>query len=156
VDFISVKSPRENTRPRKEKIGRRDLAHCRRTGPGSSDPERATHEGTTPEILLREAYHVGLGQVSGPSWIQTEYHSVNANLPPGTTSDQYRQMMANLLAERFGLVGRRMPKDLSGYEITVVPGGPKLKPSDPAADFDPQKPHLVIVVDHAERTPTPN
>jgi uncharacterized protein (TIGR03435 family) len=103
-------------------------------GPGSADPERATYGGTTLEILVRDAYHVGLGQVSGPSWIQSEYYSVNAKLPPGTTMDQYRQMMANLLAERFGLVAHRVSKDFSGYEITVAPGGPKLKPSDPAAD----------------------
>jgi len=40
--------------------------------------------------------------------------------PPGTAIGQYRQMMANLLAERFGLVSHRVVKDFAGYEITVA------------------------------------
>ena len=49
---------------------------------------------------------------------------MTAKLPPGTTVEQYRQMMANLLAERFGLICHRVTKDFAGYEITVAKGGP--------------------------------
>jgi uncharacterized protein (TIGR03435 family) len=115
--------------------------------------------------------------------------------------DQYRRMVANLLAERFGLVVRRVPTDFSGYEITVVilrnsgRGGPieyvpvtnktglngkvdfGLEVAASNADSPGDAPYLlaealqkqlglkltpvkikldVIVVDHAEGTPTPN
>jgi uncharacterized protein (TIGR03435 family) len=46
--------------------------------------------------------------------------------------DQFRQMTANLLAERFGVVGHRVMQDFDGYEITVAKGGPKLNPSPPS------------------------
>ena len=100
-------------------------------GPGSSDPERITYESTTLEILIRNAYKLEPYpfQISGPAWLTTEWYSVTAKLPPGTTVEQYRQMMANLLAERFGLVCHRVMKDFAGYEITVAKGGPKLTPS---------------------------
>jgi uncharacterized protein (TIGR03435 family) len=104
-------------------------------GPGSRDPERITYESTTLENLIRDAYHLLPYQISGPSWLTSEYYTVAAKLPPGATVDQYRQMMANLLAERFGLVSHRVMKDFAGYEITVAPGGIKLTPVAKTDDF---------------------
>ena len=49
--------------------------------------------------------------------------------------DQLRQMLINLLADRFGLVAHRVMKDFDGYEIVVAKGGPKLTPS-PANSTD--------------------
>jgi uncharacterized protein (TIGR03435 family) len=46
-------------------------------------------------------------------------------------------MLANLLAERFGLVTHRVMKDFAGYEIVVAKGGPKLVAAAPAADKFP-------------------
>jgi uncharacterized protein (TIGR03435 family) len=44
-------------------------------------------------------------------------------------------MMANLLTERFGLVAHRVATDVTGYELTVAPGGPKrLTPASPVPD----------------------
>jgi len=97
-------------------------------GPGS---ERATYGGTTLETLIATAYDLGLGQVAGPSWIYTDWWALTVKLPPGTTADQFRQMLANLLAERFGLVIHRVTKEVIGYELTVAPGGPKLTPAKP-------------------------
>ena len=95
-------------------------------GPGSSDPERITYEGTTLENLIEDAYSVKADQISGPDWLGSEWYTVTAKLPPGTTLEQYHLMMANLLAERFGLVVHRGSKVVSGYNLTVMPGGPKL------------------------------
>jgi uncharacterized protein (TIGR03435 family) len=97
-------------------------------GPGSSDPERMTYESTTLENLIRDAYNLKPYQISGPSWLTSEYYTVAAKLPPGTTNDQYRQMLANLLAERFGVASHRVMKDFAGYEITVASEGLKLTP----------------------------
>lgn len=81
--------------------------------------------------MIRDAYNLEPYQISGPPWLTSEYYTVAAKLPPGTAIGQYRQMMANLLAERFGLVSHRVVKDFAGYEITVAKGGPKLNPSPP-------------------------
>lgn len=102
------------------------------TGPrmfsGGGGP--ATFEGTTTlEELINEAYDLGFGKVAGPSWIYTDRWAISAKLPSGTTGEQFRQMLANLLAERLGLVVHRVKKEVMGYELTVAPGGPKLTPS---------------------------
>jgi uncharacterized protein (TIGR03435 family) len=99
-------------------------------GPGS---ERATYGGTTLEEPINEAYDLGFGKVAGPSWISTEWYAVSVEFPPGTTGEQFRQMLANLLAERFGLVIHRVTKEVIGYELTVAPGGPKLTLAKPEA-----------------------
>lgn len=98
-------------------------------GPGSSDPERVTYDGTTLEVLIQNAYGVMPDQISGPDWLRSERYTVTAKLPPGTTGEQFREMMANLLAERFGLVVHRVPKVVSGYNLEIMPGGPKLGPA---------------------------
>src|SRR5581483_5212386 len=54
-------------------------------GPGSNDPERVTYESASLELLIREAYHLEPYQVSGPSWLRTEFYTVTAKEPPGTT-----------------------------------------------------------------------
>lgn len=95
-------------------------------GPGSSDPERITYERTTLEVLIQGAYGVLPDQISGPAWLRTETYAVTAKMPPNTTLDELRQMMVNLLAERFGLVAHHASKQVSGYNLTVMPGGPKL------------------------------
>jgi uncharacterized protein (TIGR03435 family) len=90
--------------------------------------------------LISDAYHVGLDQIAGPDWLRTESYAINVKLPSGSTKEQYPQMMANLLADRFGLVVHHVAKEVSGYEITVAPGGPKLTPSDPETNTDAPPP----------------
>jgi uncharacterized protein (TIGR03435 family) len=103
-------------------------------GPGTG---RGTFEGTTTlETLIGLAYDLGLGRLAGPSRISTEWYAVSAKYPSGTTEEQFRQMLANLLAERFGLVIHRVTKEVIGYELTVAPGGPKLAPAKPETAAD--------------------
>ncbi len=99
-------------------------------GPGSSDPERIIYESTTLENLLQGAYG-GLRpyQISGPDWLGTEFYAITAKLPPGATMDQLRQMLINLLRDRFGMAAHRVTKDFDGYEIVAAKGGTKLTPS---------------------------
>lgn len=75
--------------------------------------------------LIGSAYNVHLDQIIGPDWLSTQFFAITAKLPPGATHDQYPRMLANLLAERFGLVVHRITKEVPGYELTVAPGGPK-------------------------------
>jgi uncharacterized protein (TIGR03435 family) len=88
--------------------------------------------------LIAEAYNVQPDQITGPEWLDIEFYAITAKLPPGTTKEQRPQMMANLLAERFGLVVHRIAKDVTGYELTVAPGGPRqLTPANPVTDAPP-------------------
>jgi uncharacterized protein (TIGR03435 family) len=104
-------------------------------GPGSDDPERVTIERVPMRDLILTAYGVEPYQVSGPAWITAERYSVTAKLPKGTTHGQLRQMMANLLAERFGLVLHRVRKQFAGYEIDLTPGrAPRLTPAPAKAE----------------------
>jgi uncharacterized protein (TIGR03435 family) len=91
-------------------------------GPGSTNPERVTIERTPMQELIVMAYGVESYQISGPTWIATERYTVTAKLAKGTNDEQFRQMMANLLAERFGLVLHRVAKEFPGYEITLDTG----------------------------------
>jgi uncharacterized protein (TIGR03435 family) len=100
----------------------------------SGDAERMSWGRIPLTNLIGDAYQVGLDQISGPDWLKSEFYAINVKLPPGSTKEQYPRMMANLLAERFGLVVHCVTKEVSGYEITVAPGGPKLTPSDPATN----------------------
>jgi uncharacterized protein (TIGR03435 family) len=64
--------------------------------------------------LISEAY--GLiddeEQISGPRWIDWEQYDIAVKIPPGTTQQQFQQMLQNLLAERFKLVIHHVSKQL--------------------------------------------
>ncbi len=106
-------------------------------GPGSTDPERVTIKRAPLRDLIADAYHIESYQISGPAWIIVERYSIAAKLARGTTYGQYRQMLANLLAERLGLVFHRMTKQVPGYEIVLAPGGAhRLSPSLAKADAE--------------------
>jgi uncharacterized protein (TIGR03435 family) len=81
-----------------------------------------------------KAYGVETDQISGPGWIDSEKYAIAARVPPGTTEDQFRVMLQNLLTQRFKLTLHHEPKELSVYDLIVAKGGPKLKP---AAAKDP-------------------
>jgi uncharacterized protein (TIGR03435 family) len=67
-----------------------------------------------------------------PDWLPSAYFTVTATLPPGTTKEQYRLMMENLLIDRFHMVAHHETKPLDAYELTVGKNGPKLTPSSAA------------------------
>jgi uncharacterized protein (TIGR03435 family) len=104
-------------------------------GPGSSDPGRIHYGGIAMISLLLNAYGVQNDQVSGPAWIEDfmgpNRYVVDATMPPGTTKEQFQQMLRNLLAERFHLVVHHETKGFPGYELVVAKDGPKPKESVP-------------------------
>jgi uncharacterized protein (TIGR03435 family) len=85
-----------------------------------------------------KAYGVGMDQISGPDWIQTErysnMYSVVAKIPPNTTEREFHLMLQNLLAERFHLTLHHETREFQVYSLLVAEGGPKMKPSSPDAD----------------------
>ncbi len=90
--------------------------------------------------LIGMAYDVRLDQITGPDWLQSEFYAVEATFPPGSTNEQHARMMANLLAERFGLLAHRVTKSVDGYELTVAPGGIKLAASPGTGDGPEKRP----------------
>lgn len=104
-------------------------------GPGTEDPGRITAARATLADLLTRAYDVRYDQISGPLWLSdgSYAYAIDATIPPNTTKDQFRLMLQNLLAERFHLKLHHQAQARSGYELTVAPGGPKLKPWKPSA-----------------------
>jgi len=55
----------------------------------------------------------------------------SATIPAGTTKDQFRLMLQNLLKERFHLRLHHETRLRPGYELTVAPG-PKIKAVEPS------------------------
>ncbi|HWC97069.1 MAG TPA: TIGR03435 family protein [Candidatus Sulfopaludibacter sp.] len=106
-----------------------------RGGPGSADPGHLTYNNVSLKNLLTNAYGVRGYQITGPSWLDGERFDIVAKLPEGTTKDQVKIMLQNLLKERFGLAVHHETKDLPMYALVVGKGGSKMKesPEDPPA-----------------------
>jgi uncharacterized protein (TIGR03435 family) len=107
-------------------------------GPGTRDPERFSGRGGSLRFYLCVAVDASdcQEQISGPRWIDDKYDLV-ANVPPGTTKDQFQKMLQNLLVERFKLVLHHETKTLPVYELVLAKNGPKLKPSVDTVDASP-------------------
>ena len=84
-------------------------------------------------------------RIAGPSWASEDSFEIVATLAPGTTKEQYRAMLRDLLTERFRLEIHREPRVVSLFALTVGKGGSKLKtpqpdpPADAAADAKPRQ-----------------
>lgn len=79
--------------------------------------------------LIMTAY--GLKDASyvqgGPSWLQWYRWDVIGKVPPGTTAAAAKEMLTNLLEERFKLIAHKGEAQVPAYWLTELPGGPKLK-----------------------------
>jgi uncharacterized protein (TIGR03435 family) len=82
--------------------------------------------------LVTMAYGILPSQLLGPEWLSATHFDINARVPPGTTREQYRLMLQNLLVERFKMAVHHETKEMQTYELTVGKNGPKLKaPAQP-------------------------
>jgi uncharacterized protein (TIGR03435 family) len=99
---------------------------------GMQDAGRVVYGNMSLMTLILQAYQVLGYQVSGPPWLDSERYDVAAVKPRGTTEEQSRQMLQNLLAERFSLRLHREPGEIAVYALTVGKRGPKFMRSDPA------------------------
>lgn len=115
-----------------------------RGGPGTDDPGRFNCTNCTLQMLLTMAYDVQSFQISGPPVLESEHFDVAAKVPAGATKAQFREMITNLLADRFKLKLHHDKKDLPMYDLVVAKGGPKLQESaaqpDAPADQRPMAP----------------
>jgi uncharacterized protein (TIGR03435 family) len=96
-------------------------------GPGTTDPERITFLKVTLQGLLREAYGVEFDQMQIPVWISQEHYDLTAKVPPGTTKEQLKVMLQDLLQKRFKLAFHHLSKSFPVWEVAIAKGGVKLK-----------------------------
>jgi len=87
-------------------------------------------------ILAWKAFDLKQGyQIQTPSWMSSDWFSVNATVPNGATKDDLPIMLRHLLADRFELKYHREIRQMDGYELVVAKSGPRLTPS---GDTPPQ------------------
>jgi len=98
-------------------------------GPGTPDPGQLTYTNVSLRNILMNAYAVKGYQINGPKWLDSERFDIVAKVPKGATTEQFRQMLQNLLAERFKLALHHETKELPMYALVVGKGGAKLKES---------------------------
>ena len=85
---------------------------------------------TSLSNLIVRAYGLDVDQLKGPSWLTDSVNSgyaINATMPASTTQEQFCGMLRNLMVERFHLTFHYEKQPRPGYELTVMPGGPKFK-----------------------------
>lgn len=90
---------------------------------------------------IRIAWQIKDFQVVGPDWVATDRYIISAKLPEGRFSeDQRREMLRNLLIERFGLKFHNDKKEFNVYALELGKNGLKLKETPPeASDAAPAK-----------------
>ena len=96
-------------------------------GPGSSDPELWRCTNATISMLVAQGFDIKHYQLTAPEWISNTNYEISAKLAHDTTNEQFREMIRNLLAERFKLEFHWSKKEMSMYDLVVAKGGPKLK-----------------------------
>ncbi len=81
--------------------------------------------------LIKTAYDIELDNVlGGPAWLESDRFDVIAKTPTGATPETAKQMLQNLLEDRFKLTIYKDSKPLPAYVLTVAKNGSKLKRSD--------------------------
>jgi uncharacterized protein (TIGR03435 family) len=105
-------------------------------GPGTSDPGRISYPRINLKFLLMNAYGLQDFQIMGPKWLEEEWFEVEATMPPDTTKEKFRGMLANLVTERFRLQSHYETRELRTYSLVVAKNGAKVKKSAETTDAD--------------------
>jgi uncharacterized protein (TIGR03435 family) len=82
--------------------------------------------------LIAVAYRIRTQQVIGRG-LDGRMFDIKALLPEGATREGANERLKIVLKERFALRAHQETRNESGFVLTVRPGGPNLKATDPAA-----------------------
>jgi uncharacterized protein (TIGR03435 family) len=96
-------------------------------GPGTEDPSRFSCTNCSVSMLVSQAFNLKRYQLVASNLSESDRFEITATIPPGTTKEQFSQMLQNLLIERFGLKYHREQKEMQVFELVVAKGGHKLK-----------------------------
>jgi uncharacterized protein (TIGR03435 family) len=89
--------------------------------------------------MVVTAYEVKGYQIRPPIAEDTALYDVTATVPAGATREQVKEMLRNLLTDRFKLAFHREQVELPGYALVVAKGGLKMKESVSDASPMPTK-----------------
>jgi uncharacterized protein (TIGR03435 family) len=100
-------------------------------GPGTPNPGTYNCENNDLAALLMDAYALKRYQLTAAVLAEPARYKIMAKVPPGTTKEQLKLMMRNLLTERFKLTYHYEKNEMPVLELTVAEGGPKMTESPP-------------------------
>jgi uncharacterized protein (TIGR03435 family) len=83
--------------------------------------------------LISNAYNLKRYQMPSDNF-EADRYEITATIAVGTTREQFREMLKNLLKERFKLAAHFEKKEVPGYELVVAKGGVKMKEAQPPKD----------------------
>jgi len=93
-------------------------------------------------MLLQRAYSLLFYQLVSPDWMlqggSESGYDVAAKIPAGTTAEQFRLMLQNLLADRFHLTVHRETRDMPRYSLRFGNVVPTLRRSSEPAPPGPR------------------
>jgi uncharacterized protein (TIGR03435 family) len=118
-------------------LGPHGMRFVQTGGPGTSDPGRFTCQNCTLYQVVLTAYATQPFKFSGPDWLQDRRFDISAKVPDGATKEAFREMLQNLLSERFKLAVHREQRAAAVYELTLAKSGHKLK--EPESGEPPPK-----------------
>jgi uncharacterized protein (TIGR03435 family) len=100
-------------------------------GPRTNDPA-FSYLGAQLTSVLEWAYGIPAYHIfGGPSWLADPSNSfrfdIVAKVPPGTTDEQFKVMLQNLMLDRLGLKVHHESRNLPINTPTIANAGPKLK-----------------------------
>lgn len=102
---------------------------------------RLTATGVNLRALIRFAYNIDNAEIAGgPPWMDSDQYDIVAKGDGNATTDQVREMLQTLLADRFQLKVHHESKELPVYVLSVTKGEAKLKPSTNDTVTDPSSP----------------
>ncbi|HWC95177.1 MAG TPA: TIGR03435 family protein [Candidatus Sulfopaludibacter sp.] len=97
-----------------------------RGGPGSPTPGTWSCDYCSLRDLLGKAFAIQDFQVVGPTWLGDQRFHVSVKLPRETGPGEFREMLRNLLIDRFALAAHFESREMVRYELAVEKNGPKL------------------------------
>src|SRR5215831_6888466 len=99
--------------------------------PAAGSPGRLYYDRVSLKSVLLIAFSLKDMQLVSPDWMASEYYEIDARMPVGTTTDQVKTMLQNLLVERFKMTIHRETRETDTYRLVIAKNGPKLKEVTP-------------------------
>jgi uncharacterized protein (TIGR03435 family) len=95
-------------------------------------------QGVSLKLLVMTAYRLNEMQVSGgPNWLYSDLWDIQAKAGKSSSSDELREMLKTLLAERFALRFHNETRDMRVYVLTVDEGGTMVKEDKGPETYEP-------------------
>ena len=110
-----------------------------RGGPGTPTPTKLDYHNASMTMLVARAYGVPSYLVMGPDWLKFEKYEIAARVAAGATPDDFREMLRNLLMERFRLQAHRETREIEVYALTVLKAGVKFKAHSEKTADEPKR-----------------